>query len=166
MHSKNYSSLILVPKGKSTIILHEDLTLIESKSFEYNKNIKKIIIPENVKIIESSAFYSCSNLEEIIFGNKLKEIGNKAFDGTHLSKIFYDGIDEPNCNGFISNFEIKRNETIVYVLPHYKHSSFCELSVQYISENDFQSKKEQIKSFENKDNSDKNDENNNYFGDL
>ena len=51
------------------------------------------------------------------------------------------------------------------MLPHYKHSSFCELNVQYISENELQSKKEQIKSFENKDNH-FGDENNNHFGDL
>lgn len=71
-----------------TIVLRDDLTVIEYEAFLDCNELEKIILPDDLKSIRMKAFRGCSRLKEIIFADDLKTIGYWAFDGcSSLEKI-------------------------------------------------------------------------------
>ena len=75
--------------GRSAYIqVPESKKIIGKNDFKHNKKLLSIILPQNINLIEQQAFEYCSNLKTIIFPKYLKYIGSCAFcslDVTHLS---------------------------------------------------------------------------------
>lgn len=82
---------------KYTTIILKDVTSINPRTFEDNKNLKLISLGNELQLIGRDAFSGCSNLKQIIFPTDLLHIGADAFNGcTNLKytlneNIFYIG---------------------------------------------------------------------------
>ena len=71
-----------------TVVLRDDLTVIEYAAFLDCTNLEKIVLPESLISIRMKAFRGCVNLKEVIFPADFKTIGYWAFDGcSSLEKI-------------------------------------------------------------------------------
>ncbi|MBR6393363.1 MAG: leucine-rich repeat protein, partial [Ruminococcus sp.] len=67
-----------VPDSLETIILKDDEKTIIG-TFGNMNNIKTIILPEELKIIEEGSFNGCTSLETVEIPETVEEIGNNAF---------------------------------------------------------------------------------------
>lgn len=82
-----------------------------------------MIIPDSIESIESYSFYKCSGYEsQLILSSSLTFIGNESFSFTSFSKVIYNGINEPKCEGTIGF----PSEQIIYIKKEYKSTKFCE----------------------------------------
>lgn len=86
LYNAEVSILMLVPKGKSDVIIPETVKEIGNYSFESCIKISRIELPSNVKRIGIRGFYDCKSLSEIFLGS-VTEILDYAFEKTSLTKI-------------------------------------------------------------------------------
>lgn len=74
--------------GITSFTISKNLNKLENAIF-YSSDLESIIIPNNIEIIENNAFSHCSNLKEIEFeeNSKLTKIGQNAFNQSIVSEI-------------------------------------------------------------------------------
>ena len=63
------------------ILVPEGVTVIDSHTFDGNKNITSITVSDTVTTIEAGAFDGCEGLETVTIGKGIKNIGEGAFEG-------------------------------------------------------------------------------------
>lgn len=73
---------------KTSLVLPDRATSINSYAFYRNKNISNIVIGYNTTIVGEYAFYECENLYSVTLPMQLKEIKDYAFDCKNLVEIF------------------------------------------------------------------------------
>lgn len=66
-------------KDLTSIIISENIRIINSAAFYDCLNLNAVIFPESINSIESVAFSGCSELKELKFPHNLTFIGNNAF---------------------------------------------------------------------------------------
>ncbi len=62
-----------------SIVLPENVTVIEKSAFSGCENLQSIILPEIITSIEGSAFFECKNLLSIVIPPNVTSIGRNAF---------------------------------------------------------------------------------------
>lgn len=114
------------------------VSLIAPNAFENNTFLKTVVFPSNLDTVADYAFGGCTNLEKAVFskGNKgiwdaafsnctklktitlpntITEIYEKAFDGSGLTDIYYEGTKEQWESIYIS----EENETLLNATIHF-----------------------------------------------
>lgn len=84
-----------------SITIPSTATHIGKGAFDYTK-IKSIILPENLEVIEPSTFNECNYLESIIIPDKVKSIGYNAFSGCSSLKevTLPESLEQIDYNAF------------------------------------------------------------------
>ncbi len=85
-----HSGALLMLDGKpvTSIVVPDDITVINSLAFCGCKSLRDIFIPKNVNSIEEGVFMRCNSLEYLVMQEGLESIGNSAFeDCTSLHAI-------------------------------------------------------------------------------
>lgn len=62
-----------------TVVIPENIEIIDAFAFTNNKTIKKVVINENVTEIGDQSFLECSNLREVELAESISKIGAGAF---------------------------------------------------------------------------------------
>lgn len=62
-----------------TVVIPENIEIIDAFAFTNNKTLKKVVINENVTEIGDQSFKECSNLSEVEIADSISEIGAGAF---------------------------------------------------------------------------------------
>lgn len=71
-----------------TVILPDNLEVVETSLFDGCTKLKTITIPSGVTTIKGHAFDGCTSLEEVLFGENIEKINLSAFDGcTSLKSV-------------------------------------------------------------------------------
>ena len=87
-------TIICIPAGlvfeKNEIALGEN-DKIGAGALDGCVNLKKLILPESITTIAANYFQNAKYLEEIVISSKTESIGDRAFDGSGLKKITYNG---------------------------------------------------------------------------
>ena len=132
-----------------SIILDDNLVLIENEAFWSCQSLISITIPKNVASIKFNTFYNCSSLTTLRIESISLTFYDKVFWGcSNLQKIYYYGIIEPtytesndchdskicgtqsrvSCAPFTCSCPL----SIVYVPKDYPESStFCGKAVEF-----------------------------------
>ena len=89
LFSKDVSTLICFPDGKSDFTFPPNTTSIAPRLFYFCSPLTKVTIPASVTTIGKEAFKSCSCLSivNLAEGSQLATIGESAFNGTALTTV-------------------------------------------------------------------------------
>lgn len=68
--------------------------LSETPWYEYRNDIKEVIIETCVSSIGNYAFYECDGITEINLPLSIQKISSKAFEGSGINTIYYEGTAE------------------------------------------------------------------------
>ena len=77
--SKICSNAFTYLNNVESIILTDNISIIENSAFNLCTGLKKIYLPKKLTIIESNLFHDCENLEDAIIPNSVKRINSSAF---------------------------------------------------------------------------------------
>lgn len=98
---KDYSYSEIKPWQYVDYIYFKDSNTIKFGKYLFSEcfNLKSIIIPENVEVINEHCFDNCKRLKTVIFSNNLKVICEHAFNKCALSQIIIpkNNIDIKEC---------------------------------------------------------------------
>ena len=109
----------------------------------YTKNVDTIKINEGTKLLDAYAFYYMGEVENVYIPNSLERVNSSAFNGTHVTNMYYNGsLDEfeeirynnssENLMNYVTNFYYKVDGE--YVL--YDESDVIVISDEDIFDND------------------------------
>ncbi len=119
IYDKDFTKLILVPCGKTSVSIPATVRSIGESSFMGNAlidnidfpgnletieeyacagctSLKQAVIPDNVTAIEDFSFSNCPNISGIFLGSRLATIGENTFDGSrNVSEIYVYSVLPP-----------------------------------------------------------------------
>ena len=88
----DYYLVEVIDKAQSEYTIKEETKFIGTNAFYGCNNLTSIVVPDNVMLIEDEAFRECVNLTSAIIGNNVKSIGTKAFFGcSNLTTVVNGG---------------------------------------------------------------------------
>ena len=77
-----------------SIVLPNTIEVIESLAFAECSILEKIRLPNRLRDLPDQVFFGCKNLTSITLPITIANIGVKAFDGSGLTDVYYEGTKE------------------------------------------------------------------------
>eukprot|EP00985_Skeletonema_marinoi_P023730 scaffold15942_cov74-Skeletonema_marinoi.AAC.6 len=68
----------VIPPGATRVRIHESLTVIPARAFQYRRSIEEVDCHDRVKTVEENAFCGCPSLRIVIMPG-VEEVGSQAF---------------------------------------------------------------------------------------
>ena len=81
VYSKDGTTPIAFPSGRTTVAIPEGVTIIPSSFFNGFTRLTSVQLPSTLLTIDSYAFYNCDGLASIVIPNSVKTISEHAFSG-------------------------------------------------------------------------------------
>jgi hypothetical protein len=91
LYSKDFTTLIVCPGGKTEFDIPETVTTIDDMSFWGCVGLTSITIPGSVTTIGGAAFYECKSISTVKFddGETDLSLGVNAFQGVNLKEAYF-----------------------------------------------------------------------------